>query len=142
MEMLGFRPTKNSGSGWIEKEDGINDNMLCQLKSTDANSIKVNKYDLDTLQYNAMVAHKLPVFAVQFIQSDEIYLMVTPDQLQDIAEYMKSGKLPDRDELTEMLVEDVKVSKPTKMIKSNSHARDDYNRKQNEKYKKKVRLAK
>ena len=36
MKSLGLKPTKNSGSGWIEKEDGQNDYIICQLKSTDA----------------------------------------------------------------------------------------------------------
>ena len=43
MKSLGLIPTKNSGSGWIEKEDGQNDYVICQLKSTDAQSIKVTK---------------------------------------------------------------------------------------------------
>ena len=52
MESLGLKPTKNSGSGWIEKEDGQSDNVICQLKSTDAQSIKVNQKDLRMLEYN------------------------------------------------------------------------------------------
>lgn len=36
MESLGLKPTKNSGSGWVEKEDGQSDEIICQLKSTDA----------------------------------------------------------------------------------------------------------
>lgn len=142
MEQLGFRPTKNSGSGWIEKEDGINDDMLCQLKSTDANSIKINKYDLDTLNYNAMVAHKLPVFAIQFIQSNEIYLMVTPNQLQEIAEYMKSGTVPEQEDDFLDMLEDVKPTAPKRMIKSSSNAREKYMKEQNEKYRRKEKKAK
>ena len=46
MGALGLKPTKNSGSGWIEKEDGQNDYLICQLKSTDAQSIKVNQKDM------------------------------------------------------------------------------------------------
>ena len=49
MKSLGLTPTKNSGSGWIEKEDGQSEHVICQLKSTDANSIKVNKKDLDDI---------------------------------------------------------------------------------------------
>ena len=42
---------------------------LCQLKSTDKESIKLNKRDIDVLNYNAGVCHKMPVFAIQFLQS-------------------------------------------------------------------------
>ena len=43
MRSLGIEPTFNSGSGWIVKEDGQTDDLICQLKSTDARSIKINK---------------------------------------------------------------------------------------------------
>ena len=49
MQQLGLKPTKNSGAGWIEKEDGQNDYIIAQLKSTDANSIKVNLRDIEIL---------------------------------------------------------------------------------------------
>ena len=92
MRQLGFRPTKNSGSGWVEKEDGISEDAICQLKSTDANSIKVNKKDLDVLSYNAAVAHKLPVFAIQFLQSNEVYLIIKPELLCESAKYIETGE--------------------------------------------------
>ena len=46
MKALGLVPTKNSGSGWIEKEDGQNENVICQLKSTDAQSIRIVQKDI------------------------------------------------------------------------------------------------
>ena len=52
MARLGLQPTINSGSGWVQKEDGESDDVLCQLKSTDAQSIKIDKKDLDVLQSN------------------------------------------------------------------------------------------
>ena len=67
MRSLGLEPTPNSGSGWIVKEDGQSEDVICQLKSTDAMSIKINLKDIETLEYNALVAHKLPVFAIQFL---------------------------------------------------------------------------
>ena len=92
MESLGLKPTKNSGSGWVEKEDGQSDDVICQLKSTDAESIRIHKKDLDVLSYNAAVAHKLPVFAIQFLQSNEVYLLVKPDMLCEAAQYIETGE--------------------------------------------------
>ena len=91
MKALGLKPTKNSGSGWVEKEDGQSEDVICQLKSTDAQSIKVNKKDLDVLSYNAAVAHKLPVFAIQFLQSNEVYLLIKPEMLCEAAKYIEPG---------------------------------------------------
>lgn len=81
MKRLGFRPTKNSGAGWIEKEDGINDQAICQLKSTDKQSISVKQSDLHILEKHALEAHKLPVFALQFLNLDEVWIMVKPEHI-------------------------------------------------------------
>ena len=93
MRSLGLEPTPNSGSGWIVKEDGQTDDLICQLKSTDANSIKINKNDLDTLEYNSLVEHKLPVFAIQFLQTNEVYLVLRPEDLKDVVKFIKTGKV-------------------------------------------------
>ena len=94
MESLGLKPTKNSGSGWVEKEDGQNDYVICQLKSTDAQSIKVNQSDIRILEKNAMVAHKIPVFAIQFLNTGEVWLMAKPEDFTSVAEYIETGTAP------------------------------------------------
>ena len=92
MRSLGLKPTKNSGSGWIEKEDGQNDYIICQLKSTDAASIKVNQKDIRILEYNASVASKLPVFAIQFLNTNEVWLMMKPEDVTNVAQYIETGE--------------------------------------------------
>lgn len=146
MQMLGLQPTKNSGSGWIEKEDGQSENVICQLKSTDAQSIKVNKKDLDTLQYNAAVSHKLPVFAIQYLSSNEVYLVLKPEALGEVAEYLKTGEY--RSGAVQEFVgidlsecEDVSVT-PRRTIKSSSVARDAFNEENASKYRKGRKSAK
>lgn len=145
MRMLGLRPTKNSGSGWVEKEDGISDDVICQLKSTDAQSIKVSKKDLDTLNYNASVAHKLPVFAIQFIGSDEVYLLIKPDTLCDVAKYIETGEyaggLSDfiGVELNE-LEDETTVART--VVRSSSRARERFNEENEKKFKKERKSAK
>ena len=54
MKNLGLKPTKNSGSGWIEKEDGENETIIAQLKSTDSESIKVNFPFMDSFSKRFM----------------------------------------------------------------------------------------
>ena len=76
MKKLGFDPVPGSGSGWIFKEDGENENFIAQLKTTSANSYKLDRVDLDKLEYHAMVAHKIPVFINQFLEDGQIYLTI------------------------------------------------------------------
>lgn len=93
MRKLGLEPTKNSGAGWVEKEDGQNDEVICQLKTTDLGSISVKRKDLETLEYNASVSHKIPVFALQFINDtiDDVWIMVKPSDLQEVVNYIDTG---------------------------------------------------
>ena len=97
MKKLGFQPTINSGAGWIAKEDGENDQCLCQLKSTDKLSISVKQNDLHILENNASIAHKLPVFALQFINTDEIWLMVKPEHIKDIQGILSGEQIEIKD---------------------------------------------
>lgn len=141
MRRLGLEPTKNSGSGWIEKEDGQSEEIICQLKSTDVSSIRVSKQDLDTLQHNAWVSHKLPVFAVQFLQSDEVYLVLKPEVLEEVAKYLRTGELSIVNEFDFDVTEHAPATRPTRMIGSSSSAREAIAREREAKYKKKERSA-
>lgn len=145
MRLLGLEPTPNSGSGWVIKEDGQNENVICQLKSTDASSIKVVLNDLQKLEYNAIVTHKLPVFAIQFIQNDDIYLLVKPSNLSDLAHYLNTGEnvsgvnMPidiDENELEET------ETCPVRTIRSSSRAREFFRKEYQKKFRKETRSAK
>lgn len=144
MKSLGLKPTKNSGSGWVEKEDGMSDAVICQLKSTDKESIKLNKRDIDVLNYNAGVCHKMPVFAIQFLQSNEVYLLVKPDMLTDIAKYIETGTYTSQNDFLDLDVSDVEETtiKTKRKIKSSSSARIRFNEENEKKFKKERRSAK
>ena len=131
MEDLGFKPTKNSGAGWIEKEDGVNDYLICQLKSTDAQSIKVNQKDIRILEHNAAVEHKVPVFAIQFLNTNEVWIMCKPEDISDVAQYIETGKT-ERDDFID--IDDVKSVKVSKVIKSSGNAREQFHEEINKKY--------
>lgn len=141
MRQLGLEPTKNSGSGWIEKEDGQSDKIICQLKSTDASSIKVSQQDLDTLQHNAWVSHKLPVFAVQFLQSGEVYLVLKPETLEGVAKYLRTGELHIVNEFDFDVTEHVPATQPKRVVRSSSSMREAVAREREAKYKKKEKSA-
>lgn len=130
MESLGLKPTKNSGSGWIEKEDGQNDYVICQLKSTDAQSIKVNQKDIRVLEKNARIEHKLPMFAIQFLNTGEVWLMVKPEDFCDVSKYISTGSCEARGGIE---IEDVDISITTK-IKSSESAREAFRREKEKLY--------
>ena len=121
MKKLGLNPTKASGAGWIEKEDGFNDEIIAQHKSTDASSYRIRYEDIEKLEYHALVDHKIPVFVIQFLKSDDIFLLLRPEYLEDIYNYLEipksSSKVKsDIPEIIEIETETSNISK--KIIKS------------------------
>lgn len=128
MRQLGLSPTKNSGSGWIEKEDGQSEHIICQLKSTDAQQITIKLADLKTLVYNSLVSHKIPVFAVQFLSTEDLWLMVRPEDLEAVSIAIK-GKSPPKRESS--ILDDFTVSpdydeQKEKSVKSDPEARERF----------------
>lgn len=134
MESLGLKSTYNSGSGWIEKEDGQNDYLICQLKSTDAQSIKINQKDIRILEHNAAVTHKLPVFAIQFLNTGEVWLMAKPEDFTEVSEYINTGEVKNQNDIVCSIDEKQIDYTLTKKIKSSMQAREDFKKEQMKKY--------
>lgn len=143
MERLGMHQVPGSGNGWVAKEDGENDNVLCQLKSTDSMSYRVGLRDVNALLHNAAVTHKIPVFAVQFLQTDDLFLLVRPIDVPELAEYIKTG-VNERSEVDDIVWseegEDYGSSK-LPVVKSSKSARERFNSENSKKWKKKERSA-
>lgn len=137
MESLGLKPTKNSGSGWVEKEDGQNEYVIAQLKSTDAASIKIQQKDINILEYNASVTHKVPCFVIQFLNNNDVFVMARPEDLPQIAEYINTGKCEVRssDLITEGFEEP--HDKPKAVVRSSSKARESFWKGEEDKWKRK-----
>ena len=96
LKSLGLVPCPGSGSGWVHKEDGENELALVQLKSTDASSYTVKQLDIKTLEYNASVSHKVPVFLIQFLQDNKVYALISLDNLSIVNEALFTGKVKER----------------------------------------------
>jgi len=136
MKSLGMRPTSNSGSGWIEKEDGQNDYLICQLKSTDKQSIKVAQKDIEILEINARVTHKIPIFAIQFLNVGDVFLMIRPEDLKNVSEYIETGKCETANSFVGLDLSDqpdVQVVARRK-IGSSSKAREEFHAEREKKY--------
>ncbi len=85
MNELNLIPCKQSGAGWLEKEDGYNNEILAQLKSTDSNSYRFSLDDWYKLLYHANEQHKLPLFVLQFLEDNEQLLILRKEDLKAIA---------------------------------------------------------
>lgn len=96
MSALGLMPTPASGAGWVHKEDGENDYILSQLKSTDKNSLTIKYKDWTTLKINSDTAHKLPLFVVQKLENDNdqgvTLICMRPEDILNIAKYIATGE--------------------------------------------------
>lgn len=93
MQRLGFKPTRNSGATWIDKGDGQNEHCICELKSTDNASYRLEQITLHTLEANAIESHKLPVFALQFLNVDEVWLAVKETDIEAFRQLIKASVL-------------------------------------------------
>ena len=111
MHRLGLKPTRNSGAGWIEKCDGENEHFLCELKSTDHESFSIKQSVLHVLEHHALEAHKIPLFAFQFINRDEVWVAIKEEDIQAYRE------LIERDVLSKLEEEDKQFLKKYKILK-------------------------
>ena len=93
MQRLGFKPTRNSGATWIDKGDGQNEHCICDLESTDNSSYRLEQTTLHTLEANAIEAHKLPVFALQFLNVDEVWLAVKETDIEAFKQLIRASVL-------------------------------------------------
>ena len=134
MESLGLKQVPGSGNVWSSsKEDGENDYILCQLKSTDAQSIRVQQVDIRKLEEHAALSQRFPVFAIQFLNTGEVWLMAKPDDFADVAKYITTGKCEKPKEPIVNTVETKrKVTK--KKIVSSSDAKAQYYKELEQKY--------
>ena len=113
-----------------KKEDGQNEYLICQLKSTDKQSISVKQSDIRILEKNAGVSHKIPIFAIQFLNTGEIWLMSKPEDYTEVAKYINTGKCEKPQGIDVELEELPKPQK--KVITSNADAREEFKKEQSE----------
>ena len=119
MHRLGLKPTRNSGAGWIEKCDGESEHFLCELKSTDHESFSIKQSVLHVLEHHALEAHKIPLFAFQFINRDEVWVAIKEEDIQAYRE------LIERDVLSKLEEEDEQFLKKYKILKKGIDNQDE-----------------
>lgn len=111
MHRLGLKPTRNSGAGWIEKCDGESEHFLCELKSTDHESFSIKQSVLHVLEHHALEAHKIPLFAFQFINRDEVWIAIKEEDIQAYKELIERDVLSKLEEEDEQFLKKYKICK-------------------------------
>ena len=101
MRRLGFKPVKGSGSGWVEKEDGESEVALAQLKSTEAESYRLNYLDIEKLEYHASISHKLPVFVIEFLNRGT-YLLFNVNDLDNLHQFLVDNKVDIKEQVMQI----------------------------------------
>lgn len=133
IKSLGLTPAIGSGNTWLDKEDGSNEHIIAQLKSTDKQSFNVKKLDIDKLEHNALIANKVPVFIIQFLKDDTRYAMMAIEDIPKINEYLNTGEISDSQKgISATWIDEVVEHPPKKRrkkpkIKSDAQAREEYN---------------
>lgn len=111
MELYGLKATPMSGAGWLIKEDGQNENIIAQLKSTDYSSYKINLDDIDKLEYHALVENKIPLFIIEFLQRDERYFLIKPQNLYKLSNLLECKEYKSDGIINELNIENDEINK-------------------------------
>lgn len=98
MKSLGLKGTPGSGNKII-KEDGQNEHLIAQLKSTDGSQITIKLVDVNSLMYNAAVTNKIPIFINQFVDGPVLISMLLKD-VPDICKYINGGVKNEKEIIT------------------------------------------
>lgn len=152
LRSLGLKPAPASGAGWVVKEDGENETLMVQLKSTDALSYRITRLDMKKLEFHAEVSNKVPVFLVQFLKDDKLYAIVDVNNIDDLFyglkgirpnSYIINNKLYNNTDLSvyssvdKSTSEYPSISVNRKEIKTNKSLRDKFFLEQEKKFRKK-----
>lgn len=131
MKRIGFKPVNGSGSGWVEKEDGESEVALAQLKSTEAESYRLNYLDIEKLEYHASVSHKLPVFVIEFLNRGT-YLLFNVNDLDNLYQFLVDNKIDKQEQV--MQVEEGSVKR--RRVESSKDDRQKFFKEREQKWKK------
>lgn len=136
LKALGLTPAPASGAGWVVKEDGENETLMVQLKSTDSLSYRISRLDMKKLEFHAEVSNKVPVFLVQFLKDDRLYAIVDVNNIDDLF-YGIKGIKPKESVINNNILYNNNLSVDKPIIKTNKDSRDKFFLEQEKKFRKK-----
>lgn len=134
LSRLGLKPSPMSGAGWMIKEDGENDIVMVQLKSTDSSSYRLDLLDLTKLEYHADISRKVPIFLIQYLKTGKIYAVVDIDNIKELGEALDTGKVKEK-----MVIKDIESTVEKKVVKTSKKSREQFFKERGEKFGKRGR---
>lgn len=134
LSRLGLKPSPMSGAGWVIKEDGENDIVMVQLKSTDSSSYRLDLLDLTKLEYHADISRKVPIFLIQYLKTGKIYAVVDIDNIKELGEALDTGKVKEK-----MMIKDIESTVEKKVVKTSKKSREQFFKERGEKFGKRGR---
>jgi hypothetical protein len=134
LSRLGLKPSPMSGTGWVIKEDGENDIVMVQLKSTDSSSYRLDLLDLTKLEYHADISRKVPIFLIQYLKTGKIYAVVDIDNIKELGEALDTGKVKEK-----MVIKDIESTVEKKVVKTSKKSREQFFKERGEKFGKRGR---
>lgn len=137
LKALGLTPAPASGAGWVVKEDGENETLMVQLKSTDSLSYRISRLDMKKLEFHAEVSNKVPVFLVQFLKDDRLYAIVDVNNIDDLFYGLKGIKPKESIINNNNILYNNNLSVDKPIIKTNKDSRDKFFLEQEKKFRKK-----
>lgn len=137
LSKLGLTPAPMSGAGWVIKEDGENETVMVQLKSTDKSSYRIDLLDIKKLEYHAAVSNKLPIFLIQFLKSDKIYALV---DIRDIEGIIKEKEIyKEKETLSCDVIQETQKEVKKEIVKTSKNSREQFFKERSEKFGKRKR---
>ena len=137
LSKLGLTPSPMSGAGWVIKEDGENETVMVQLKSTDKSSYRIDLLDIKKLEYHAEVSNKIPIFLIQFLKSDKIYALVN---IKDIEGIIKEKEIYKEKETSSCeVIQETQKEVKKETVKTSKNSREQFFKERSEKFGKRKR---
>ena len=137
LSKLGLIPAPMSGAGWVIKEDGENETVMVQLKSTDKSSYRIDLLDIKKLEYHAAVSNKFPIFLIQFLKSDKIYALV---DIRDIEGIIKEKEIyKEKETSTCEVIQKTQKEVKKEIVKTSKNSREQFFKERSEKFGKRKR---
>ena len=92
-----------------------------------------------------MVAHKVPLFAIQFLKSNEVYFVVKPQDVKDIAKLIDGAEINRKLDVSIVDIDEQNIkkvkAKNSKKVKSSEKLRKEFELENEKRFKKERKSA-
>lgn len=137
LSKLGLTPAPMSGAGWVIKEDGENETVMVQLKSTDKASYRIDLLDIKKLEYHAAVSNKIPIFLIQFLKTNKIYALVDIYSIEGILKEKEIYKEKEKPGCE--VIQETQKEVKKEIVKTSKNSREQFFKERSEKFGKRKR---